>query len=307
MESRELPSAVFLRFGEFVPMIIRRFTSLADTGFARILPLVAAVLLLALAGCKSSEVSSSDFVDEIVPANELYNQALSSIDAGNLGRALKKLEQLDRQHPYSEYSRKALIMQTFISYRQQKYDETAQFGKRYVSLYPGDKDAAYAQYLVGMSYHRQIPDVTRDQTLTAQAFNAMNTLVERYPESEYVEDAKAKMRFARDQIAGKEMVTGRYYMERREFQAAINRFRYVVEKFQDTRHIEEALARLTESYYSIGLANEAQAAAAVLGHNFPESRWYADSVKLLQTGGLEPREDAKSWLAAISRSIAAKS
>ena len=287
-------------------MIIRRLTSLADTGFARALPLVAAVALLALAGCKSSEVSSSDFVDDIIPAEELYNQALSSIDAGNLGRAQKKLEQLDRQHPYSEYSRKALIMQTFIAYRQQKYEETAQFGKRYVSLYPGDKDAAYAQYLVGMSYHRQIPDVTRDQTVTARAYNAMNSLVERYPESEYVEDAKTKMRIARDQIAGKEMVTGRYYMERREFQAAINRFRYVVEKFQDTRHIEEALARLTEAYYSIGLANEAQAAAAVLGHNFPDSQWYADSLKLLNTGGLEPREDPKSWLAAISRNLSRK-
>jgi len=287
-------------------MIIRRLISLADTGFARALPLVAAVALLALAGCKSSEVSSSDFVDDIIPAEELYNQALSSIDAGNLGRAQKKLEQLDRQHPYSEYSRKALIMQTFIAYRRQKYEETAQFGKRYVSLYPGDKDAAYAQYLVGMSYHRQIPDVTLDQTVTARAYNAMNSLVERYPESEYVEDAKTKMRIARDQIAGKEMVTGRYYMERREFQAAINRFRYVVEKFQDTRHIEEALARLTEAYYSIGLANEAQAAAAVLGHNFPDSQWYADSLKLLNTGGLEPREDPKSWLAAISRNLSRK-
>lgn len=288
-------------------MTTRRFTSLVETGFARILLLIAVAAMLALAGCKSSEVSSSDFVDDIVPADELYNQALASVDAGNLGRAQKKLEQLDRQHPYSEYSRKALIMQTFISYRQQKYEETAQYGKRYVSLYPGDKDAAYAQYLVGMSYHRQIPDVTRDQSITARSYNAMNSLVERYPESEYVEDAKAKMRFARDQIAGKEMVTGRYYMERREFQAAINRFRYVVERFQDTRHIEEALARMTEAYYSIGLANEAQAAAAVLGHNFPDSQWYADSLALLRTGGLEPREDPKSWLAAISRNLANRS
>ena len=281
-------------------MIIRHFTSLADTGFARILPLVAAVLLLALAGCKSSEVSSSDFVDEIVPADELYNQALSSIDAGNLGRALKKLEQLDRQHPYSEYSRKALIMQTFISYRQQKYDETAQFGKRYVSLYPGDKDAAYAQYLVGMSYYRQMPDVSRDQSVTARAHNAMLELTERYPESEYVEDAKTKMRVTRDQVAGKEMLTGRYYLERREYLAAINRFRKVVQTYPDTRHVEEALARLTEAYYAMGLANEAQAAAAVLGHNFPDSQWYKDSVALLQSGGLSPRENKRSWLSGFT-------
>ena len=263
--------------------------------------------VMGLSACKSSEVSSSDFVDDIEPADVLYNQALASMDSGKLTRAKKKLEQLDRQHPYSEYSRKALIMQTFISYRQGAYEDTSAFGKRYVALYPGDKDAAYAQYLVGMSYFRQIPDITRDQSTTGRAYNSMSKLVESYPESEYVEDARTKMRVARDQLAGKEMLTGRYYMERREFLAAINRFRTVAERFQTTRHVEEALARLTESYFAIGLANEAQSAAAVLGHNFPESQWYADSVKLLQTGGLEPRENPKSWLAAVSRSISQRS
>jgi outer membrane protein assembly factor BamD len=172
-------------------------------------------------------------------------------------------------------------------------------------LYPGDKDAAYAQYLVGMSFFRQIPDITRDQTVTGKAYNAMLKITEQYPESEYAEDAKAKMRISMDQLAGKEMLTGRYYMERREFLAAINRFRYVVEKFQTTRHVEEALARLTESYMALGLANEAQSAASVLGHNFPDSQWYADSVALLRTGGLEPRENPKSWLAAVGQGIRA--
>jgi outer membrane protein assembly factor BamD len=259
--------------------------------------------LMALSACKSSEVSSSDFVDNIQPADELYNQALASLDEGKMSRAQKKLAQLDQQHPYSEFSRKALIMQTFISYRQASYADTAAFGKRYVALYPTGKDAAYAQYLVGMSYFKQIPDITRDQSVTARAYNAMLEVTERYPESEYVEDAKVKMRISRDQIAGKEMQTGRYYMERREFLASISRFREVAEQYQDTRHIEEALARLTESYYSLGLANEAQAAAAVLGHNFPDSQWYADSVKLLQTGGLEPRENRNSWLAGVDTKI----
>lgn len=259
--------------------------------------------MVALSACKSSEVSSSDFVDNIQPADELYNQALASMDQGKYSRAQKKLTELDQQHPYSEYSRKSLIMQTFISYRQGSYTDTSAFGKRYVALYPADKDAAYAQYLVGMSYFKQIPDVTRDQTVTARAYNAMLEVTERYPDSEYVEDAKVKMRICRDQLAGKEMTTGRYYMERREFLASISRFREVAEDYQDTRHIEEALARLTESYYSLGLANEAQAAAAVLGHNFPESQWYADSVKLLQTGGLEPRENRKSWLAGVDSKI----
>lgn len=266
---------------------------------------VAMVAAIALASCKSSEVSSSDFVDEIVPADVLYNQALANVDAGKLSRAKKMLTQLDQQHPYSEFSRKALVMQTFINYRQGAYDEAIQHGKRYVALYPGDEDAAYAQYLIGMSYFRQIPDVTRDQSVTGRAYNAMLQLTERYPDSEYVEDAKTKMLIARDQIAGKEMLTGRYYMERREFLAAINRFRTVVEEYQKTRHVEEALSRLTEAYFALGLANEAQNAAAVLGHNFPDSQWYADSVKLLQTGGLEPRENPKSWLGAVSRSLTA--
>ena len=163
-------------------------------------------------------------------------------------------------------------------------------------LYPGDKDAAYAQYLIGMSHYRRVPHVTRDQQVTARAYNAMNAVVEKYPESEYAEDARTKMRITFDQLAGKEMLVGRYYQERREFLAAINRFRRVVEQMQTTRHVEEALARLVESYYSLGLAAEAQSAASVLGHNFPDSQWYKDSYALLQTGGLEPRENKGSWL-----------
>lgn len=273
---------------------------LAARGLAAALMLVAALMLGA---CRSSEVSSSDFVDDVEPPGVLYNQALASMEAGNLGRALKRLETLDRQHPYSEYSRKALILQTFITYRQGQYPDAAALGERYVALYPGDEDAAYAQYLVGMSHFRQMPDVTRDQTETGKAFNAFQKVVEQYPDSEYVTDSRNKMLVVRDQLAGKEMFNGRYYLERREYLAAINRFRYVVENFETTRHVEEALARLTEAYFALGLAGEAETAAAVLGHNFPDSAWYADSVTLLRTGGLEPRENPKSWLAGIGRKL----
>lgn len=279
-------------------------TAKTDNWRRRALLGLALVAALGLHACQSKELSSKDFVDNIQPADELYNQALANMDAGDMSRAEKKLQELDKQHPFSEYSRKALILQTFIAYRKGNYIDAAESGKRYVSLYPGDKDAAYAQYLVGMSYFRQIPDITRDQADAGRAYNAMNELVERYPDSEYAEDAKAKMRISLDQLAGKEMLTGRYYLERREYLAAINRFRFVVERFQTTRHIEEALARLTEAYFALGLSGEAQSAAAVLGHNFPESQWYKDSVRLLDTGGLEPRENPKSWLAAISRSLA---
>lgn len=257
---------------------------------------LAVFALVTLAACNTSETTSSDFVDNVEPADVLYNQALANMDAGDLKEASKKLNQLDQQHPYSEYSRRSLILMTFIHYRQNNFADATATGKRFVSLYPGDKDAAYAQYLIGMSYFKQIPHITRDQTVTARAYNAMNAVVEKYPESEYAEDAKTKMRVAFDQLAGKEMLVGRYYQERREFLAAINRFRRVVEKFPTTRHVEEALARLTESYFALGLANEAQNAAAVLGHNYPDSQWYKDSYTLLQTGGLEPQESPGSWL-----------
>ncbi|MBL4598960.1 MAG: outer membrane protein assembly factor BamD [Rhizobiaceae bacterium] len=251
---------------------------------------------LLLASCNTAETSSSDFVDDIKPPDVLYNQALANMDAGDLKEAAKRLTELDQQHPYSEYSRKSLILSTFINYREGKYVEAVGTGQRFIQLYPGHKDTAYAQYLIGMSYYRRMPHITRDQTVTGNAYNAMNTVVQNYPDSEYAEDAKTKMRITLDQLAGKEMLVGRYYQERREFLAAINRFRKVVERMQTTRHVEEALARLTESYYSLGLVGEAQTAAAVLGHNFPESQWYKDSYALLRGAGLEPKENTRSWI-----------
>ncbi len=255
--------------------------------------------LLLVAACTKTAESSTEFIDNIEPADELYNQGLANLDAGDRKEARDKFEAVDKQHPYSELSRKSLLMLTFMSYRDGQYADSVASGKRYVSLYPGSQEAAYAQYLVGMSYFRQIPDITRDQNVTAKAYTSMKVVVDRYPDSEYVEDAKLKMRVAFDQIAGKEMLVGRYYQERREFLAAVNRFRRVVERFQTTRHVEEALARLTESYYSLGLISEAQTATAVLGHNFPDSQWYKDSYNLLSSGGLSPNENKNSWISKI--------
>jgi len=259
---------------------------------------------LFLASCAvNSGSTTNEFVDNTEPADKLYNEALANIDAGRSGEALNKFKEVDKQHPYSNYARKAMVMSAYLNYRRGKYTEAVSQAKRFVALHPGDEDAAYAQYIVGMSYFRQIPDVTRDQKSTQRAILAMNEVVERFPESVYVEDARTKVRIARDQLAGKDMQIGRYYQERNEHLAAINRFKTVVENYADTRHVEEALARLTESYYSLGLANEAQSAAAVLGHNFPESQWYKDSYKLLQAGGLKPRESKGSWLSGIGKLI----
>ncbi len=260
---------------------------------------------LVLSGCMSSEkdIDLSTYVDKTEPADVLYNQGLANMNAGRLQEASRKFEAVDKQHPYSEYARKSMVMGAFANYRQGNYEEAIGSAKRYLTLYPTTDDAAYAQYIVGLSYYRQIRDVTQDQKEARQTLQTMQELVTRWPDSEYVEDAKAKMRFATDQLAGKEMQIGRYYLERREYIAAIKRFRNVVESYSNTRHVEEALSRLVEAYYALGLTDEAQTAAAVLGHNYPDSPWYKDSYKLLQSGGLAPRENAGSWISKAGKLI----
>ena len=268
-----------------------------------------AVVVAALAGllgaCASKDkgVDLQSYVDTIEPADVLYNQALANMNSGKLNEASRKFEAVDRQHPYSEYARKANVMAAFTSYKMGKYSDAINAARRFVNLYPTDEDAAYAQYIIGLSYYAQIPEVTRDQRNAVLAMQNFNELIERYPDSVYIEDAKTKLRAARDQLAGKEMQVGRYYLERREYPAAINRFRTVVEDYANTRHVEEALARLVESYLAMGLVSEAQTAAAVLGHNFPDSQWYADSYALLQSGGLQPRENKGSWISRAMKGI----
>lgn len=269
--------------------------------FLNSLRVPAAVVVLCgplfLAACASDDdIDLSTYVEDTVPADQLYNQGLANLNAGRVKEAAKKFEAVDRQHPYSEYARRAMVMSAFTLYRQGDYSEAINSAKRYVALHPSTDEAAYAQYIVGLSYYRQIRDVTQDQKEARRTVAAMQEVVERWPDSEYVEDAQTKIRFARDQLAGKEMQIGRYYLERREYIAAVKRFRGIVEIFSNTRHIEEALARLVEAYYAMGLVSEAQTAAAVLGHNYPDSQWYKDSYALLQTGGVEPRENKGSWL-----------
>jgi outer membrane protein assembly factor BamD len=250
-----------------------------------------------LSACSSEkDIDLATYVEQTEPADVLYNQGLANLEQGNVKEAGKKFEAVDRQHPYSEQARKSMVMAAFAQYRQGNYADAINAAKRYVTLYPTNPDAAYAQYIIGLCYYRQIRDVTQDQKDARRTIEAMDELVQRWPESEYVEDAKAKIRYARDQLAGKEMQIGRYYLERREYIAAIKRFRNVVENYSNTRQVEEALSRLTESYYAMGLADEAQTAAAVLGNNYPDSQWYKDSYALLQSGGLQPRENTGSWL-----------
>jgi outer membrane protein assembly factor BamD len=251
-----------------------------------------------LAGCQSdkNDLALANYVAPTDPADQLYNEGLANLNAGRLKEASAKFDAIDKEHPYSEYSRKAEVMGAFTKYRMGQYDDAITTAQRYMELYPSTDDAAYAQYIIGLSYFRQIRDVTQDQKEARQTIAAMNVVVQNYPDSPYVEDAKTKIRFARDQLAGKEMQVGRYYLERREYLAAIKRFRDVVENYSNTNQIEEALARLTEAYYAMGIASEAQTAAAVLGRNYPDSKWYKDSYALLQSGGLSPAENKSSWI-----------
>jgi outer membrane protein assembly factor BamD len=231
------------------------------------------------------------------PADRLYNEGLFLLNSKkDFKAAAKKFEEVDRQHPYSEWARKSLIMSAYAYYEGHDYEEAITAAKRYVTLHPGSADAAYAQYLIGSSYFDQIPDITRDQGRTEKAVQALEEVARKFPNTEYAVTAKRKVDVARDNVAGKEMEIGRYYMRRKDFVGSINRFKVVVTQYQTTRHVEEALYRLTEVYLALGIAGEAQTAAAVLGHNFPDSRWYKDAYNLVQAGGLAPNEDQGSWM-----------
>jgi outer membrane protein assembly factor BamD len=258
------------------------------------LSLVAALMSLSLVGCGLFD-KNDNLPDE--PADKLYNEGVYLLNRRqDYKDAAKKFQEVERQHPYSDWARKSLLMSAYANYEARDYDEAITAARRYVTLHPGSPDAAYAQYLIGSAYFDQISDVSRDQARAEKAMAALEEVIRKYPDSEYATQARRKIEVARDQIAGKEMQIGRYYLERKNFTGAINRFKIVVTQYQRTRHVEEALARLTEAYMALGVVAEAQTAAAVLGHNFPDSRWYADAYRLVKSGGLEPAEHAGSWI-----------
>ena len=268
----------------------------------RLAPLFAlALLALPLAGCNSlGSITSFWSKDEPAldePAEKLYNEGLYNLnEKGDLKAAAKRFEEVDRQHPYSEWARKSLIMSAYAYYQSGAYEDSINAARRYITLHPGSPDAAYAQFLIGSSYFDQIRDVSRDQERTERAISTLDEVARKYPNSEYAVAAKKKIEVAKDQLAGKEMLVGRYYMDRRDFTGAINRFKVVVTRYQTTRHVEEALLRLTEAYMALGIVSEAQTSAAVLGHNFPDSRWYQDAYSLVKGRGLEPNENKASWI-----------
>ena len=266
--------------------------------FARIVAI--AVVTVALAGCDMFGPTKLK-EETIVPPETLYAAAIKDMDNQRYVTAVANLERLERQHPYSEYTEKAKLMQVYGNYRIGKFDEAILAADRYVALYPSSKEVPYVLYLKGNSYFGQITDITRDQQISKNAIDTYSLLISNYPKSDYAKDAREKLIVAYDQMAGKEMSVGRYYLGNGQYAAAINRFQVVIEQWQTSTHIEEALYRLTEANLSLGLVGEAQTAAAVLGHNYPSSSWYKQAVDLLQRQGLAPQMNAGSKLAGFKR------
>lgn len=235
--------------------------------------------------------------EEIIPPETLYSQALSEMDAQRYVTALDTLKKLQRQHPNSEFNEKAKLMEVYANYHIGRFDSAIDAADRYIAVYPGSDEIPYVMFLKGTAYFAQITDITRDQQIARNSIDVYTLLIANYPDSKYAKDAKEKMLIAVDQLAGKEMSVGRYYEGNGQYAAAINRFRVVVDKFQTSSHIEEALFRLTEANLALGLTNEAQTAAAVLGHNYPSSDWYKEAFTLLKNAGLEPQINKGSTLA----------
>lgn len=265
-------------------------------GLARLGGLAAAALLaLGLAACGGED--KPVYVER--PVEELYNGAMNAMQAGDYEEAARLFDEVERQHPYSEWAAKAQLMAAYAFYQENSYDEAINALDRFIELHPGSPDAPYAYYLKAISYYEQIVDVRRDQKATSDALNALEELVRRYPDSKYARDAELKIDLALDHLAGKHMDIGRFYQSRSEYLAAINRFRTVIERYQTTTHVPEALHRLVECYLAMGIVDEAKATAAVLGHNFPGSEWYIDSYALLTGEDLTPEESDGSWISSL--------
>ena len=263
--------------------------SLGRGGLLLVLPLAL------LTACESGD----EQVFEERPVEALYNEAFDLMIQGQYQQSAELFDEVERQHPYSQWASKAQVMAAFAHYQRNAYDDSINSLDRFIQLHPGNRDIEYAYYLRALSYYEQISDVGRDQGMTQRALEALDELVRRFPESRYARDASLKIDLARDHLAGKHMEIGRFYQDRSEFLGAINRFRIVIDQYQTTTHVPEALHRLVECYLALGILNEAQSTAAVLGHNFPGSEWYGDSYALLVDADLEPEVevDEDSWIA----------
>lgn len=237
------------------------------------------------------------------PPEVIYAQADALMDKGDFREAAKKFEIVDRDHPYSPYARLAIVMSAYAYYQAGMHPEAVAAAKRYTTLHPGTKEAALAQHVIASSNYDRITDPSRDQARTKEALKELEILIRRYPNSPYTPKARNRLKITTDMLAAAEMKVARYYLEQLNYLAAINRYRVVISQYQTTIQVEEALMRVAEAYMALGIKAEAQTAAAVLGHNFPDSKWYQYAYKLLKTDGLEPHEDKASWISRSWRKV----
>lgn len=248
----------------------------------------ATVLVAGLSACGGDKINYFE-----ADVGTLYNKAHEFADAGQYRFAAVMFDEVERQHPYSVWARRATLMSAYNHYLSNDYDAAILASQRFLALHPGNRNAAYAYYLIAISYYEQISDVGRDQKATEQALSALNEVIRRFPGTDYAEDAQLKIELARDHLAGKEMTVGRFYMRNKEYIAALNRFQTVIENYETTSHAPEALHRMVESYMALGLVTEARKSAAVLGYNFPGTRWYEDSFALVD--GVYPQGEERTF------------
>ncbi len=260
-----------------------------------------ALLLAFMAGCAQAP---TEVPLESLSAEEIYKRGEFTLESEKDAKgAVRYFSEVERLYPYSDWARRALIMEAFTYHKTKKYEDARASAQRFLDYYPGDEDAAYAKFLMALSYYDQIDDVGRDQGLTFQALQALRDVIEEYPDSEYAKSAILKFDLAFDHLAAKEMEIGRYYLKQHQYTAAINRFRTVVQDFQTTTHTAEALHRLVEAYLALGLTDEAQTAGAILGYNYQSSPFYEDSYKLLTGRGLTMEAKGNSWLNTVYRQV----
>ncbi|MEZ5912925.1 MAG: outer membrane protein assembly factor BamD [Paracoccaceae bacterium] len=260
----------------------------------------ALLLVTVLSACGGNEEVPLDSLS----AEDIFKRGEYSLETSRKAKdSIRYFSEVERLYPYSQYAKRALIMQAYAHHKDKNYEEARAAAQRFIDLYPADDDAAYAKYLLALSYYDQIDAIGRDQGLTFQALQALREVIEQYPDSDYARSAILKFDLAYDHLAAKEMEIGRYYLRRGHYASAINRFRVVVEDYQTTTHTPEALHRLVEAYLSLGLNDEAQTAGAILGHNFQSSPFYDDSYRLLTGKGLSPEAKGESWLRRIYRQM----
>ncbi len=260
-------------------------------------------IFILLSNCSENQVDIANIVSEDKAAEEIFNSGEREILRKRYSDAAEKFTEIERLYPYSDWAKRALIMQVYSYHKDQSYDNVVSAANRFIEFHPYDKDVPYAYYLIGLSYYDRVLAIGRDQELAKEALKVFNLIKEEYPESEYASNSEIKFNFLMDHLATKEMEVGRYYLKRSHYAPAINRFRGVIEEFSTTSQVPEALHRLVEAYLSLGLVNEAQTAGAILGYNYKSSDWYERSFELLSSKGLKPKSSGNSWLNKVYRQV----